>query len=34
MIYVIVAYHDIGYREDPDNHEEVSSRKFLGGEER
>lgn len=29
MIYVIAAYHDIGYREDPDNHEEVSSRKFL-----
>lgn len=29
MIYAIAAYHDIGYREDPDNHEEVSSRKFL-----
>lgn len=28
MIYTIAAFHDIGYKEDPDNHEEVSSRKF------
>ena len=29
MVYVIAAFHDIGYREDPDNHEEVSSMRFL-----
>ncbi len=29
MIYTIAAFHDIGYKEDPDNHEEVSSRKFM-----
>ena len=29
MVYVIAAYHDIGYSEDPDNHEQVSSEKFL-----
>lgn len=28
MIYTIAAFHDIGYKEDPDNHEEVSSRMF------
>lgn len=28
MIYTIAAFHDIGYKEDPDNHEQVSSRKF------
>lgn len=28
MIYVIAAFHDIGYKENPDNHEEVSSRIF------
>ena len=29
MVYVIAAYHDIGYRQDPDNHEQVSSEMFL-----
>lgn len=29
MIYTIAAFHDIGYRQDPDNHEEVSSQMFL-----
>lgn len=29
MVYVISAYHDIGYRQDPDNHEQVSSEMFL-----
>ena len=30
MIYVIAAFHDIGYKENPDNHEEVSGRIFRG----
>ena len=28
MIYTIAAFHDIGYRQDPDRHEEVSSEMF------
>ena len=33
MVYVIAAYHDIGYRQDPDNHEKVSSEMFLENKE-
>ena len=33
MVYTIAAYHDIGYRQDPDNHEKVSSEIFLQDEE-
>ncbi len=33
MVYVVAAYHDIGYKEDKDNHEVVSARKFLEDEE-
>ena len=29
MVYVIAVYHDIGYKQDPDNHEQVSSEMFL-----
>ena len=29
MVYVVASYHDLGYQEDPDNHEIVSSRMFL-----
>ena len=29
MVYAIAAFHDIGYRENPDEHEEVSSRMFM-----
>lgn len=29
LVYVIAAYHDIGYAEDPDNHEKVSSLMFM-----
>jgi len=29
MIYVIAAFHDIGYKTNPDEHEEVSSKMFL-----
>ena len=29
MIYTIAAFHDIGYKENPDEHEEVSSRMFV-----
>ena len=29
MIYVIAAYHDLGYKIDADNHEEVSSNLFM-----
>ena len=29
MVYTIAAFHDIGYRQDPDNHEQVSSEMFL-----
>lgn len=25
MVYVIAAFHDIGYKQDPDNHEQVSA---------
>lgn len=32
MVYVIAVFHDIGYKEDPDNHEEVSSRIFKEDE--
>lgn len=32
MVYVIAVFHDIGYKEDPDNHEEVSSRIFREDE--
>lgn len=31
-IYVIAAYHDIGYKENPDEHERVSSEIFLKDE--
>ena len=29
MIYVIAAFHDIGYKTNPDEHKEVSSKMFL-----
>ena len=29
MVYVIAVYHDLGYKQDPDNHEQVSSEMFL-----
>lgn len=29
MIYVIAAFHDIGYKVDPDNHEQVSADMFY-----
>ncbi len=29
IVYVAAAYHDIGYKDDPDNHEQVSSLLFL-----
>lgn len=29
MIYVIAAYHDLGYKIDADNHEEVFSNSFI-----
>lgn len=32
MIYAVAAYHDIGYRQDPDRHEEVSSEIFKKDE--
>lgn len=32
MVYVIAAFHDIGYKEDPENHEEVSARMFKEDE--
>lgn len=32
MAYVVAAYHDIGYKVDPDNHEQVSSEDFLKDE--
>ena len=32
MIYAVAAYHDIGYRQDPDRHEEVSSEIFKEDE--
>ena len=33
MVYTIAAYHDIGYRQDPDNHETVSSEMFIQDDE-
>ena len=33
MVYVVAAFHDIGYRQDPDNHEQVSSEMFMQDEE-
>ncbi len=33
MVYVIAAYHDIGYKENPENHEQVSSEMFLQNKE-
>ncbi len=33
MVYVIAAYHDIGYKQDHDNHEKVSSEMFMQDEE-
>ena len=29
IAYTIAAYHDLGYKKDPDNHEEVSAKMFL-----
>lgn len=29
MVYVIASFHDVGYKADPENHEEVSSSMFL-----
>lgn len=29
MVYTIAAFHDIGYKENPDEHEEVSAAKFI-----
>lgn len=33
LILIIAAYHDIGYKKDPDNHEQVSSEMFLADKE-
>ena len=33
MVYTIAAFHDIGYKENPDEHEEVSSEKFKQDKE-
>ena len=33
MVYTIAAFHDIGYKENPDQHEEVSSEKFKQDKE-
>lgn len=33
LILIIAAYHDIGYKKDPDNHEQVSSEMFLTDKE-
>lgn len=32
MVYTVAAFHDIGYRQDPENHEQVSSELFLADE--
>ena len=32
MVYAIAAFHDIGYKDDPDNHEQISSEIFLQDE--
>lgn len=29
MVYTIAAFHDIGYKMDPDNHEQISAELFL-----
>lgn len=29
IVYIVAAYHDIGYEKDPENHERVSSEMFL-----
>ena len=33
LILIIAVYHDIGYKKDPDNHEQVSSEMFLADKE-
>ena len=33
MVYVVAAFHDIGYKINPDEHEEVSSQIFLNNQE-
>ena len=33
LILIIAAYHDIGYKKEPDNHEQVSSEMFLADKE-
>ena len=33
LILIIAAYHDIGYKKAPDNHEQVSSEMFLADKE-
>lgn len=32
IVYAVASYHDIGYRKDPDNHEQVSSEMFIQDE--
>ena len=32
IVYVVASYHDLGYRKDPDNHEQVSSEMFIQDE--
>lgn len=29
IAYIVAAYHDLGYKKDPDNHEEVSAKMFI-----
>lgn len=33
IVYTIASYHDIGYQQDPDNHEQVSADMFLSDQE-
>lgn len=33
MVYVIAAFHDIGYKTDPDKHEEISSNLFRNNKD-
>ena len=33
IVLITAAYHDIGYKKDPDNHEQVSSDMFLTDKE-
>ena len=33
MVYVIAAFHDIGYKTNPDEHEEVSSQMFMNNQD-